>query len=70
MIIFLQKITQVKNQLNNITKEVEDYIAFLTSDIEDVEEESDKTQRKSSTNKQKDVSQNHLIQAVLKEYFP
>lgn len=70
MVILLLKISQLKTQVDYITKEVGDYISFLT---EDVKEEVSSTERKPSKKgkfAQMDESQSRLIQAVLKEFFP
>jgi len=60
LFILLQKINRIKKQIDDITKEVENYVAFVTS--EDVEERKGQVV---STEEQ-----NRLIQAVLGEYFP
>lgn len=62
MIVFLLKITQIKQQLDDIIKEVNDYIEFLT---EDVREEPKTKKEKKDTE-----AQSQLIHAVLREYFP
>lgn len=69
MFIFLQKITQIKNQLDGITKEVEDYIAFLAEDV--AKEEMPETKKdKRMESRRTYESQNGLIQAVLQDFFP
>ena len=60
LFILLQKINRIKKRIDDITKEVENYVAFVTS--EDVEERKGQVV---STEEQ-----NRLIQAVLGEYFP
>ena len=70
MIISLQKITQLKTKVDDITKEVENYIAFLTEDVSEERIQTESKQRKISKSVQMEESKNQLIQAVLKEYFP
>lgn len=62
MVIFLQKLIQMKKQVDKITKEVTDYISYVTSEVE----EEPKTCEKQGESE----AQNRLIQAVLSEYFP
>lgn len=67
MMCFLRKINQVKKQLDNITKEVKEYLIFIEEDIgQDAQKETENLSSKPS----KDEVQNRLIQAVLQEYFP
>jgi len=69
MFIFLHKITQMKRQVDNITKEVQNYITFITEDT--IEEEVD--QKKESAKRENmplDETKSNLIHAVLSEYFP
>ena len=35
MIVFLQKLTKMKKQVDKITQEVSNYIAYVTEDIEE-----------------------------------
>lgn len=78
MIFFLRKLTQMKKQVDEITKEVTNYISYITEEMEDVEaavserESMPKEQniRKEQGKSAREESQNHLIQAVLQEYFP
>ena len=77
MIVFLQKLIQIKKQIDKIIKEVSNYITYITDDMEDSEnviEENLIKMRKTgenSTNKnEEEEAQNRLIQAVLREYFP
>lgn len=67
MIVFLQKLIQIKKQMDKIVKEVSDYITYITDEME----VSDGfMEEKSTEKKEEDEAKNRLIQAVLKEYFP
>ncbi len=78
MIVFLQKLTQIKKQMDKIIQEVSNYITYVTEDLEEsqevVTEENPmkmKTSEKNSTIKSEtEEAKNRLIQAVLREYFP
>ena len=78
MIVFLQKQMQMKRQLDEITREVGNYISYITEDIIEESQESVKEDKQIRENygekdrKKKDIedAQNRLIQAVLGEYFP
>ena len=63
MLLFLQKITQLKKQIDEIVIEVENYLEFISE--EEKKESKPNTKRKSAHEEQ-----NRLIQAVLAEYFP
>ena len=67
MMIFLHKMNQIKKQIDDITKEVKDYISFIE---EDIEQETLSAAKKNTIKQSKDEEENHIIQAVLKEYFP
>lgn len=70
MIIFLHKLNRMKKQVDNITKEVKEYLAFIEADIQE-DSLSAKTVRMEKKAKiSKDEEENHLIQSVLQEYFP
>lgn len=79
MIIFLRKLTQMKKQVDEVTKEVMNYISYITEDMEEeniqepisVKKENKNEEKyvKSLSKKEKDEAQNRLIQAVLGEYF-
>lgn len=60
IIVLLHKIGKMKKQIDEIIHEVTAYISYVT--------EVDKEEVK--INREQDASQNQLIQAVLKEYFP
>lgn len=80
MIVFLQKLTQMKKQVDEITKEVMNYISYITEDMEEEAlqqirpEKLDNLQGKKTGKvvgkKEKEEAQNRLIQAILGEYFP
>ncbi len=63
MFLFLQKITQMKKQVDNILKEVGDYLQFIS-------EEEEKNTQPVMKKKRKEEEENRIIQAVLGEYFP
>lgn len=63
MLLFLQKITQLKKQIDEIVIEVENYLEFISE--EEKKESKPNVKRKSAHEEQ-----NRLIQAVLSEYFP
>ena len=77
MIVFLQKLIQIKKQIDKIIKEVSNYITYITDDMKDSENVIEencikmrKTGEKSTNKKEEEEAQNRLIQAVLREYFP
>ena len=78
MIVFLQKQMQMKRQLDEMTREVENYISYITEDTIEESQERVKEDKQIRENygekdrKKKDIedAQNRLIQAVLGEYFP
>lgn len=69
MIVFIQKLNQMKKQIDNITKEVSQYISFVTDDIEE-EQKIEMSVSPKLVEKKPEEAQNRLIQAVLGEYFP
>ena len=70
MIVFLQKLTQMKRQVDKITQEVSNYIAYVTEDIEENEETVTEEKHMEISKNDTEEAKNRLIQAVLKEYFP
>lgn len=80
MIILLQKLIQMKKQVDEIMQEVTNYITFITeneekSASEDVFFEEQKSNIKQNSMKSRSVKelesvQNQLIQAVLGDFFP
>ena len=74
MIIFLQKLTQMKKQVDEITQEVKDYVSYITKDMQEELDESQQGENEipksvQTEKKEQDEAQNRLIQAVLGEYF-
>ena len=67
MLISLQKISKLRKQIDLITKEVKQYLAFLE---DDVEEEHFLEKKENGEKISKDEAENRLIQAVLTEFFP
>ena len=67
MFILLHKISQMKKQVDDITKEVHAYLSFLENDVE---KEIAETKLEAVQKIGKDEAENRLIQAVLQEYFP
>lgn len=67
MFILLHKISQMKKQIDDITKEVHAYLSFLENDVE---KEIAETKLEAVQKIGKDEAENRLIQAVLQEYFP
>jgi len=78
MIVFLRKQMQMKRQLDEMAREVTNYISYITEDVieeshEGAREDMQIIERRSKEHKkEKDIddAQNRLIQAVLGEYFP
>ena len=70
MIVFLQKLTKMKKQVDKITQEVSNYIAYVTEDIEENEETVTEEKHMEISKNDTEEAKNLLIQAVLKEYFP
>ena len=62
LVIFMQKIRQIKKQMDEITEEVRNYIHFVIEDEKEEKERDDK--------KKNDEEQSSLIQAVLGDIFP
>ena len=69
MLFFLQKLMEIKKQIDKITKEVTNYISYITQEEEETLEEENPV-GKVPLAKEKEEAQNRLIQAVLGEYFP
>lgn len=74
MIVFLQKLTQMKKQVDDITKEVTAYISYITEEMNEELEEYPQEKniilnQNGMEKSKKDEDQNRLIQAVLGEYF-
>ena len=70
MLIFLQKLVQMKRQIDEVSKEILQYISYVTEDVEQEFQEEERMQEsKKGSKKDKEYEQNSLIQAVLGEYF-
>lgn len=69
MLIFLRKQMEMKKQMDEIIKEVTNYISYITEETEE-ELEIENQIIKRSHEKEKEEAQSRLIQAVLGEYFP
>lgn len=81
MLMLLLKMNKIKKQVDGIIMEVKKYVDFVTmgegfeentTNIEEISKEEELgTKRTINRHKNKEeISQNHLIQAVLEEYFP
>ena len=76
LFIFLWKVVQIKKQLDEITKEVKNYITYITEEMKTeqkeqiVSEKIQKQERLFKDHNQLQEVQNSLIQAVLGEFFP
>ncbi len=76
MIILLQKLTQMKKQVDEIIGEVKNYITYVTEELDEEinltpkEHHLEKNDKNKIERKEQDEAQNRLIQAVLGEYFP
>ena len=62
MLFFLRKLMEIKREMDRITKEVTNYVSYITEDTNEIMKIEEK--------KEKEEAQNRLIQAVLGEYFP
>lgn len=69
MLIFLRKQIEMKKQIDEIVKEVTNYLSYVTEETEE-EQEIETSVIKASQIKEKEEAQSRLIQAVLGEYFP
>ena len=70
MIIFLHKMNRMKKQVDEITKEVKEYLAFIEADIQEDSLSKRAVRMEKKAKISKDEAENHLIQSVLQEYFP
>lgn len=73
LIIMLKKMLQMKKQVEDVIKEVKNYITFVTEE-EDVTEVKDSAKREKAVRsiemgEDRDALENKLIQSVLGEYF-
>ena len=69
MLIFLRKQIVMKKQIDEIVKEVTNYLSYITEEVE-VVPEVENISTKMTSSKEREEEQNRLIQAVLSEYFP
>ena len=69
MLIFLRKQMEMKKQIDEIIKEVTNYISYVTEETEE-EREIENPVIRTSQIKEKEEAHSRLIQAVLGEYFP
>lgn len=78
MLMLLLKMNKIKKQIDGIIMEVKKYVDFVTAGEENfinieergTKEEGVKQSSVDSRKKKEEILQNHLIQAVLEEYFP
>lgn len=76
LLFLLQKTLQMKKQMEKITKEVMNYISYVTDDLAEevsvnIPQNSIQKQKVEDVWKnEKEEAQNQLIQSVLQEYFP
>ena len=71
VLILLHKVGQMKTQVDEITKEVTDYISFIIED-EGKQKSEDSPERMSQKEQiiRAEEGQSSLIQSVLGEFFP
>lgn len=67
IVLLLHKVCKLKVQVDEITKEVKDYISFI---IEDEASSETDTPKNPGDVKSGDAMQSSLIQSVLGEFFP
>ena len=70
MFVFLQKLMQMKKQVDDITKEVTNYISYITQEIEEENVKEGVPKARKMEKKESEEAQNRLIQAVLGDFFP
>lgn len=81
MLVFIHKLNRMKKQVEHIVQEVEGYIAFITEETDEIEQVKETSygiqnqfmqakQRKNGSKEELEEAQTHLIQTVLREYFP
>ena len=73
LIILLKKMLQMKKQVEDVIKEIQNYITIVTEE-EEVTEVKDSAQREKAVRRiemgeDRDALENKLIQSVLGEYF-
>ena len=67
IVILLHKVCKLKAQVDEITKEVKDYISFI---IEDEDSSGIDSLKNPEDVKSEEAMQSSLIQSVLGEFFP
>ena len=72
MIILLHNQIKMKKQLDEMTREVTNYISYITEDMteDSLEEKMYSASERNNKFKGKEEDQNRLIQTVLGEFFP
>ena len=70
MFIFYQKLVEMKKQVDDITKEVANYISYVTEEIELENQGESIINAQNTRKKESEDAQNRLIQAVLGDFFP
>ncbi len=78
IVVFIHKMNQMKNKVEHVVQEVERYIAFITEEVDELEDEKETSSNQLFHTKPKETAskeelekvQTHLIQTVLQEYFP
>ena len=70
MFIFYQKLVEMKKQVDDITKEVANYISYVTEEIEQENQGESIINAQNTRKKESEDAQNRLIQAVLGDFFP
>ena len=66
----MQKLMQMKKQMDDITKEVMNYISYITEEIEEENAKESMSKGRKIGQKEREEAQNRLIQAVLGDFFP
>ena len=67
ILVLLHRVGKLKAQVDEITKEVKDYISFIIEDEDSSEADTPKDLRDVKSG---DAIQSSLIQSVLGEFFP
>ena len=60
----------MKKQMDDITKEVMNYISYITEEIEEENVKESVSKGRKNGQKEHEEAQNRLIQAVLGDFFP
>lgn len=70
IVVLLHRVGKLKAQVDEITKEVKDYISFIIEDEASSEADALNESMKPKEGKIGDATQSSLIQSVLGEFFP